>query len=250
MTCEEIKLTKHAYADCELDLAHSLEIEKHLGGCPACKQAIENIRALKTVIKTSDIYFTASPDLKRRISAAIGGNSKKPEPRAVGYSWNWLKFGLSFATVCLVALLVVPSLLSPSGNDQIAQEVMSSHVRSLMASHLTDVLSTDQHTVKPWFDGKLDFAPPVVNPTEQGFPLVGGRLDYLQGRPVAALVYQRQKHFINVFVWPANGKLDAERKAEARQGYNLIHWNAGGMTFWAVSDLNQSELREFTELIK
>lgn len=119
-----------------------------------------------------------------------------------------------------------------------------------MANHLTDVLSSDQHTVKPWYDGKVDFAPLVVDLKEHGFPLFGGRLDYLENRPVAALVYQRQKHFINLFIWPATNAAPLEKKTFIRKGYNLIHWTDAGMTFWAVSDLNSSELHDFEELIK
>ena len=135
--------------------------------------------------------------------------------------------------------------------DLIAQEVISNHVRSLMETHHpVDVPSSDQHTVKPWFNGKLDFSPPVENPADQGFPLVGGRLDYLGGRSVAALVYQRHQHYINLFIWPSN---DAREKAEEsmkRQGYNLFHWEKSGMEYWAISDLNEAELRQFAEIIQ
>ncbi|MBA3356983.1 MAG: anti-sigma factor [Pyrinomonadaceae bacterium] len=119
-----------------------------------------------------------------------------------------------------------------------------------MANHLTDVPSSDQHTVKPWFDGKLDFAPPVTDLTAQGFPLVGGRLDYISNRPVAALVYQRRQHFINLFIWLSTNDSESGNKIMTRQGYNLIRWNQSGMTYWAVSDLNLNELQEFAQAVQ
>ena len=134
----------------------------------------------------------------------------------------------------------------PSGSDGIANEALASHVRSLMADHLTDVVSSDKHTVKPWFNSRVDYSPPVIDMTDQGFPLAGGRLDYLDSRPVSALVYRRQKHVINLFLWPATAP-NVETTLLTRRGYNMIHWTKSGLACWTVSDLNPAELRAFAE---
>jgi anti-sigma factor RsiW len=169
-----------------------------------------------------------------------------PTPRAL--PWR----GLSLAAALAVVVLLVGGLwrggLTPGADDTLTGEVVASHVRSLMAAHLADVPSSDKHTVKPWFDGKLDFSPPVEDFAAEGFPLVGGRLDYLDNRPVAALVYMRQKHVINLFIWPVSGGSAPLTQPASRQGYNVFRWTTGGMTYWAVSDLNTTELREFVGL--
>jgi anti-sigma factor RsiW len=255
MNCQEIEALKHAYADRELDLVRTTEIERHLSDCRACSQAYENIRALGSALKSADLYFKAPAQLKRRIRASLGAEHtdaptlQRSDASTLSW-WQWLKWAIPVAGTALIAFLLATALIGPSTDELLAQEVAASHVRSLMATHLTDVASSDQHTVKPWFDGKLDFAPPVKDLAAQGFPLAGGRLDYLQNRPVAALIYQRHKHFVNLFIWPATRSSNTAEKLTVRQGYNLIHWNASGMTFWAVSDLNPAELREFAELIK
>jgi anti-sigma factor RsiW len=270
MNCREIQELKHAYADGELDLLRSLEIEQHLNGCGACSHAYQNVNELSGVLKTAGLYFTAPADLKERVRASLRAqmpaaaygqltSSSLPSPRRrfaepterrPWYSRPWLNLAIPAAAIAVIALLLIPALTWTSAENRLAMEVTSSHVRSLMANHLTDVASSDQHTVKPWFDGKVDFAPAVIDLAERGFPLVGGRLDYLENRSVAALVYQRNKHFINLFIWPVANENAKPEKILARQGYNLIRWNESGMAYWAVSDLNRGELRDFAALIK
>jgi len=141
-------------------------------------------------------------------------------------------------------------LFRPSSSERIADDIASAHIRSLMPGHLTDVPSSEQHTVKPWFAGKLDFSPAVVDLSGEGFPLVGGRLDYAAGRPVAALVYRRQAHLINLFVWPSSSTSEVAATADVRQGYNLLHWARGQTNYWVISDLNAAELGQFARLVQ
>jgi anti-sigma factor RsiW len=250
MNCEEMRELKHAYLDGELDLVRSVEIEKHLKNCDACTRVYDKARALKASIHTADLRYHAPSGLQGRIRAAVRDEAGIRETPAQSFAWPWWKWGFSVTGAALLACVVAVMVLNGSADDRLAREVAASHIRSLQAGHLTDVASTDQHTVKPWFDGRLDFAPPVVDLADQGFPLTGGRLDYLENRPVAALVYQRQKHVINLFVWPSPGGVAAAEQTFVRNGYNLVHWSAAGMTFWAVSDLNQGELRNFEQEIK
>jgi anti-sigma factor RsiW len=246
MNCQEARSLKSAYADGELDVVKTTEFAKHLGGCIECSRAQENLRALKSAVGSEGLYFKAPAQLKRQVRAALqveaGGGKSNPL-----LWWRWLKLAIPAAAGALLAILV---LMIPAREDRLVQEITASHVRSLMADHLLDVISSDQHTVKPWFDGKVDFAPPVIDLAPQGFPLAGGRLDYEQNRPVAALVYKRQKHVINLFVWPTTANVEGGKQFAVSQGYNLVHWEHAGMTFWAVSDLNREELRQFAELIK
>jgi anti-sigma factor RsiW len=170
--------------------------------------------------------------------------------RARTLGWRAMAFGLPAALTAVIALSIVPFLRRPMTADLLVDEIVSGHVRSLMADHLTDVASSDKHTVKPWFDGKVDFSPAVVDLADHGFPLVGGRLEYLGNRSVAALVYARQKHFINLFVWPSSHEERPDALKSPQHGFNVIHWDGSEMTYWAVSDLNPAELGEFAELLK
>jgi len=246
MNCQTTKDLLNAYSDGELDVVNHLAIEEHFANCPDCSLVYENQRTLKAAMADNSLYFNAPPDLRNRIRQTVRQSNA---PRTAGI-WVWRlvpAFAVFGVAVILGLLFIQPS---PSSDDLLASEVVSGHVRSMMANHLTDVLSSDQHTVKPWFEGKLDFSPPVVDLAASGFPLVGGRLDYAGNRPVAALVYKRQQHFINLFVFPSNGNSDSGATMSVRQGYNLIHWSKSGMTFWAVSDLNLQELQEFAQGIQ
>jgi anti-sigma factor RsiW len=259
VSCPENETLIHGYLDGELDLVSALRFEAHLKECLRCAQAYENHKVLSDTLKSGPFYFRASGKLEQRIRTALVEShpaasplvfpaQKPPWRNQPRLSWAFLGVAASLALVAFIALRFVPRRQNASPDQLLAQEVLASHVRSLMASHLTDVPSSDQHTVKPWFDGKLDFSPPVNDLSAQGFPLVGGRLDYLADRPVAAVIYQRRKHFINLFIWPSTE--GSAQKAVMRQGYNLIHWTRSGMTYWAASDLNYRELGEFVRLIQ
>lgn len=250
MSCQITQEFIHAYVDGELDLARSLEVEQHVKECQVCATAYQNQTALRSAFKDSSLYHSAPPSLEKRIRSSLRREAKSEVGRR-WFDWRWVPVG-AMALILLLGLVIwraVPSL-RPSGDEFLAQEMVSNHVRSLqLESHHTDVISSDQHTVKPWFDGKLDFAPPVKDFSSQGFPLLGGRLEYLNNRAVAALIYQRQKHFINLYIWPAEQSNGTE-VATKRQGYNLLHWTNSGMTYWAISDLNGVELHEFARLVQ
>ena len=233
------------YFDGELDLAHSLEVERHLPTCAVCRTGLESRQVLRDAVRDGSLYHHAPASLRRRLRAALAGEGRPASsfPLRAGYA-----LAGCLLLAALTAIFWRPAPPRSPEDSALTQAVVDSHVRSLMAAHLLDVVSTDKHTVKPWFSGKLDFSPPVTDPARQGFPLTGGRLDYLDGRPVAALVYKRNKHVINLFVWPEPG---AGQEGEAvRQGYNVLHWDQAGMACWAVSDLNGGELKQFARLIQ
>ena len=246
MNCQQAKPLIGPYADGELEAAAILELEKHIHDCSRCALEWRNLQSLKKTLKQDALYFTAPAELRKRIKAELPSPERAVTQRPA-WNWNWLTTAMSGAFAVCLALLLVVTQARPSSEKQLAQEIVSSHVRSLMGSHLMDVVSTDKHTVKPWFNGKLDFSPPVEDFAAEGFPLSGGRLDYVSGRSVAALVFQRHKHVINLFVWPAKEAVSKAASVRPSQGYHLIHWSEAGMTFWAVSDLNEKELMEFVQ---
>ena len=249
MSCQEAHRLIHPYLDGELDLVRSLEIEAHLKDCQTCAQAYNELGSLHSAVSDTALRFEPPAALRNRIRTSVRDESKVTN-RSSRLSWRWIIPAMSLAVLVIVALSLLALLSRPSTNDLKAQEIVSSHVRSLMEKHLTDVPSSDQHTVKPWFDGRLDFSPPVKDLASAGFSLVGGRLDYIGNRPVAALVYQHRQHYINVFVWPSTGASDASGRAFVRQGYNLINWSNSGMNYWAISDLNLADLQQFVQLLQ
>ena len=250
MNCEEARFLLDGFSDGELDLVNHVQVEMHLDECSRCMQVHRNNAALAQALSHESLYHRAPAGLRERVVDSI----EIPRTEKGTERWSLRKMWLSWAVVtatCVLAISIVVSLWSvPSSNDLLAQEFTAAHVRSLMVDHLTDVASTDQHTVKPWFDGHVDFAPPVIDLGAQDFALIGGRLDYVGDRTVAALVFKRRQHMINLFIFPDQGKLPAFDGSTVIQGYNLIHWNKAGMEFWAVSDLNIAELKEFSQLYR
>jgi len=211
----------------------------------------ENDDELSRLIRTHATRHPASPALEAAVRTEIALQSAAARRPIATSSWRWPAWGFAgagFACGVVVSALVtlVAGQVRDAGN--LEGELTSSHVRALMANHLTDVTSSDNHTVKPWFQGRLDYSPPVQDLAAQGFPLVGGRLDYLSGRAVAALVYRRHDHLINVFVWPDSG--ESQGSPSVRQGYNVLHWRGGGMQYWAVSDVNATELQTLGSLLR
>ena len=255
--CPERELLLHGLADGELDAANALLMEEHLQSCGGCAATYHEIIRQKALLGNEGLRVQASPVLKDRIRfgiAAEEGGAKQTKPalqtmaaRQTVSRNSWFpQAGIAFSAAALAAslLLFVTSQNPAPGLDD---ELVAGHVRSLLVSHLTDVASSDQHTVKPWFLGKLDFAPPVVDLAKKDFPLIGGRLDYIGGRVVPAIVYKRRGHVINLFVWPA-GKVKAV--PETVEGYHLLSWTHGGFSYAAVSDLNPEELREFQRALE
>lgn len=251
MSCELAKVVLHGYLDNELDAARALEFERHLESCRECAGALGSSEALRASLQGSGLYERATPALRERVRSGLKAATKNGAPKQSAQpAWHWWAVAASILIVGTMFWFALPSLdRTPPTTNLRTVEMIDAHVRSLQAGHLTDVTSTDQHTVKPWFDGKLDFVPPVKDYSEEGFTLIGGRLDALTGRSVAALVYTRRKHFINVFVWPTQEADTPIHPPGTQQGFNWVHWRHKGMEFCAVSDASVSDLHELAQLI-
>ena len=249
MDCRTAESLLHGYFDDELDLATSIEIERHLESCPACAARLAREWSLRARISASSLRFSRPSDLTGKITSILGlrGNATRPASRSVPPRALWVA-SVAAALLALVSVALIGR--PPSAESLLAQQIRDGHVRSLMVTHLTDVASSDRHTVKPWFAGKLDFSPWVEDLSQEGFSLVGGRLDYLDNHQAAALVFKRREHVINLFQWPNDDDRSEALRARRANGYQIVHWRDSGMTFWTVSDLNAEELREFADLVR
>jgi anti-sigma factor RsiW len=262
--CTEMRLLVQADVDGELTPADTAGVEAHLERCPNCAALQAQLISLSGRIRQEVTYHSAPSVAQEKLRIAVRArlaSMAPPEgqgPRIANdnrVSW-WLRlprprlgpatpFGAGFAlAACLALVFLLPHTSS------LPDAVVSDHIRALQPGHLMDVVSTDQHTVKPWFDGRIDFAPPVKDFRSEGFPLAGGRLDYLDGKKVAALIYERRKHLIDLYVWPDGSHLDRGPTAGSRSGYNFLHWSQDGMAFWAVSDLAPNDLADFVNLLR
>jgi anti-sigma factor RsiW len=243
MNCDEVNILLHALIDGELDAGHAREVEAHIAGCADCARQLREFREFRKAMAPARVGYSASLALRESIEG------KLPSPRIDGTSRRSIikGFALGATASALAASGVLVLVMRGDEERRVLDEVVSAHLRSMQAQHLTDVLSTDQHTVKPWFNGRLDVAPPVADLTAQGFTLLGGRLDYVDAKPVAVIVYRRRVHIINLFCAPASGSGHRGVTMTSLHGFNVRRWNENGLDLWAVSDINADELTEFGE---
>jgi len=253
MICKDVPDLIQPYTDAELDSGKASALEAHLRDCRDCNRLVEAERNWQRTVQAGMTRFTASDRLRARLAVALAEADGTAAARPPARAWRPLAMAASLALAIVTSSGLTAYLTLPGEQDRMVDSVVSGHVRSLMAGHLTDVPSSDQHTVKPWFHGRIDLAPPVDDLAAQGYPLIGGRLDYLDRHPAAALVYQHRQHPINLFVVAASPTAGGDDKSGSissltERGYNVLHWASGGMAFWAVSDLDLGELRGFAHL--
>lgn len=242
MKCEEADILLQALIDGELDAGHAREVEEHIASCPRCAALARDYREMSRLVAEAGPRFTAPAALRSRIEAALPRPKAVPDRRAVLRG-----FALGSAVSAIAASGLFAVIWRNDDEARLQSELVSAHLRSLQAGHLTDVVSTDQHTVKPWFNGRLDVAPPVIDLTALGFTLIGGRLDYVDARAIGAVIYRRRQHVINLFVAQTADVTRHAARTSTLQGFNVRHWSDRGLNFWAVSDLGADELAEFSD---
>jgi len=250
VSCARASSLLHAYFDGELDAAGAAEFESHLESCPECRAALAAQETLRSSLRSSNLRARAPEGLRRAVEAKLAAPARGGAARFSGVTaWRALALAASFLLVVVIGWQQLKSPSGARGDAMLVSSIVDAHLRSLQPGHLIDVVSTDQHTVKPWFDGKIDFAPPVRDFAADGFPLEGGRLDALSGRSVAVVVYARRKHVINVFVWPTTQE-DAAPSSGSHLGYNWVRWRKDGMESIAVSDVNGADLEALSQLLR
>ena len=250
MECDRATPLLPRFVDGALGLFTRLRMSRHVAGCADCGAKLEELRAMQAAIRMNLPYHRAPPGLAARIGASL------PREMAPVPSRPWFRMpafgmaGTGFAgALAGVALTILVVGGQPGGQGGVMQDVIGSHIRSLQADHLTDVLTSDQHTVKPWLSARLDVSPQVLELKEVGFPLVGGRIDYVDGHQAAVVVYRHAKHVINLFAWASPGKADEAFRDASRQGFNLVTWRHDGIAYYAVSDVEADQLSEFARLV-
>jgi anti-sigma factor RsiW len=247
MNCSESRAILHAYVDDELDVRAAIELEAHLEHCGSCTSEHRALRQLSQTVRVHASRFTPSPELERRLRASIGAAARRETVSALPW-WRRARFVASLAAALVLAWMGGAWWSRPSAEQKLGPDVVAAHVRSLLADHLIDVASSDRHTVNPWFQGKVPCSVGARDFEPMGFNLVGGRLDYLAGQPVAAVVYSHGPHKINVFVWPCETGADQPVTRFASNGYIARHWVQDGNHHWAVSDVDESALSQLVEL--
>jgi anti-sigma factor RsiW len=246
MTCDDTKLLMHAYLDDELDAAQSAAMARHLQDCTTCTASYGVYGRLRKALAQPELYRRAPDELRARWSPSVSTiESARPSLRARNAPLAYAMAAGFAGALLLTSPAWIAALRQPGADSNpVVAEAISSHIRSLQAQHLMDVVSTDQHTVKPWFEGKLDFSPRVKDLASEGFPLIGGRLDAIEGRSVAALIYKRHLHVINLYQWPADASTMVQDVVQ-RHGYTVIRWTAEGMRYVAISDVSAGDLQQF-----
>jgi anti-sigma factor RsiW len=254
MECNRASGLLSGLLDAALGPFERLRVSRHVAGCDACAAKLEELRAMQAAIRTNLPYHRAPPGLAARIGAALEREAPPASAVMASRPWfRWPAFGMAgtglAGAMAGVALTVLVLGAQPGGQGDVMQGVIGSHIRSMQAEHLTDVPTSDQHTVKPWLSEHLDVSPQVRDLKDAGFPLVGGRLDYIDGHQAAAVVYRRAKHVINLFAWATPGSADEPFHTASKQGFNLVTWRHGGITHYAVSDVEADQLSEFARLV-
>ena len=250
MNCQDCSEFLDAYLDNELDAATAIRIRQHLQECPECQEALKSRQALQTLLHREELHFELPPGIRDKVTRSLVPAGVESPTRRARLVPQFVPLAIAAGlTLAALAWFSLGTLLHRATVPLVA-EITSNHIRSLLADHLLDVTSTDQHTVKPWFAGRIQYSPPVKDLSAEGFKLAGARLEYINHQDVAALVYQYNKHIINLYVWPGTEKDKSAGSTFSRDGYNVVNWERDGMIFWAVSDVAADMLKKFSQAMQ